>query len=1407
MNQIFIHRFRILLNKILLVLKRLLRKRKLKIFTWKAIQARLVINSFDEQKYLTMYPDIGAAVKKGEIPSGYYHYINYGCFENREAPAHPGWREYCASIIVRLSSLYRILKNLMWQTIQEKQFERKFDEQKYLALYPEIAEAVQRGDMPSGYYHFINFGRSENRVAPKRPGGPEFFVPYLERLSSTYRVLKNLNWQFIQEKQFERKFDERKYLALYPEIAEAVQRGDMPSGYLHFIHFGRLENRIAPKRPGWSEFFAPILDWLSSIYRVLKNLNWQFIQEKQFERKFDEQKYLALYPEIAEAVQRGDMPSGCYHFIHFGYSEDRVAPKRPGWSEFFAPILEWLSSITRALKKINWHIIREKQFERKFDEQKYLAMYPEIAEAVQRGDMPSGCYHFINYGCFENRIAPKHPGLGEFFAPILDWLSSITRALKKINWHIIRENQFKRKFDEQKYLALYPEIAEAVQRGDIASGCYHFINYGCFENRVAPKHPGWLDFFSPIMEWASSTYGILKSLNWQTIQEKQFERKFDEQKYLTLYPEIAEAVQRGDIPSGCYHFINYGCFENRVAPERPGWREFFAPILDWLSAITRALKKINWHIIREKQFKRKFDEQKYLALYPEIARAVKRGKIPSGYYHFINYGCFENRVAPKHPGWLDFFTPIMEWLSSTYEILKSLNWQTIREKQFEKKFDEQKYLALYPEIEEAVQRGDIASGCFHFIHHGYLENREAPKRPGLLEKFRLQHLSRISQRQRKIKRQPSALNLAHQITFKNVDNPQVSIILIVQNQLNITLKCLASIMASANITSYEVVVIDNVSQDETLKILPAIPHLRIAWLLENKGFIYAANLGAQTARGKYVLFLNNATLVADGFLDYLLQTFSDFPDTGLVGAKIISKDGLIHEAGCMVTKDGVLLNCGRGQDPEAPEFNYVREVDYCSVACLMMPRHLFLQLDMFDDRYSPALYEDVDLAFKIRERGKKVYYQSVAVIYQSEYVDSETTIAGEKKRQHNKQKFMEKWNHVLRHDRDDGISVDLVQDHYPANRALIVDQQVPNIDRDAASLRIFNIMKILVESGFKVTFIPENLNKTNYTKHLQALGIEVWSQPYLTSLEEHLRENGTFYQCVIGCGLGIMQKNYYSFRQLCPKATIVFDTVELNHLCLLRQAEIEKNPDLLHRAEVLRANEIWFASLAELTLVGSVAGKESLEKDRLDLNVQVIPTIHEVHNLNTPFEIRKNFFFIGEFQLQSNIDAVMWFVSEIFPLVLEQIPEIQFYIIANHIPDEITTLQSKHIVVEELGQELEKYFRIYRLSIAPFRFCDGINSIMAQSLAYGLPCIATSIACASGCHEIFSDLLVADGEKNFAQAIIQVYQNKKQWEKLSQDGQKIINERFSYVNARQNLVEIFKDNFSAIQSSARDMRD
>lgn len=627
------------------------------------------------------------------------------------------------------------------------------------------------------------------------------------------------------------------------------------------------------------------------------------------------------------------------------------------------------------------------------------------------------------------------------------------------------------------------------------------------------------------------------------------------------------------------------------------------------------------------------------------------------------------------------------------------------------------------------------------------------------------------------------------------ETPRASIVIPVYNQFAHTHLCLRALAEHPPQASCEIIVVDDGSSDETATALPQVQGLRYHRRRENGGFIAACNDGAALACGEYLVFLNNDTVPQPGWLDALLRTFDEHPRAGLVGAQLLYPDGRLQEAGGIVRNDGQTDNLGRFHSPFEPGFSYLREVDYCSGAVIAVRKDIFSSLGGFNARYAPAYYEDTDLGFAIREKGFSVLYQPASRVVHTEGVTSGTdTRKGVKSYQlRNRDVFVAHWKQRLDGQPSHQVSMERATRHLHRCEILITDALMPTPDHDSGSLRLLNLMRLFREEGAHVVFLPaDRKHAGRYTEALQQLGVETWYAPYSGSIPAWMRQHGSRFDVIMLSRHYVAQEFLPLLRKYAPQAKIVFDTVDLHYLRETRGAELADDAGLLRDAGVTRRRELDIIAQADTTLVVSGLERELLAKDAPGADVELLSNLHSPAGSGLPFERRRDLVFVGGFRHPPNVDAVSWFVEQVFPLVREKLPEVLLHCIGGHVPERILALGHREgVIVHGHVPDISPYMDGARIGLAPLRYGAGVKGKVNLSMAHGQPVVATPCA-VEGMHlRDGEDVLVAGSAQAFADAVVRLYGDEALWQALSRNGLDNVERHFSLDAAREVVRRVF----------------
>ncbi len=630
------------------------------------------------------------------------------------------------------------------------------------------------------------------------------------------------------------------------------------------------------------------------------------------------------------------------------------------------------------------------------------------------------------------------------------------------------------------------------------------------------------------------------------------------------------------------------------------------------------------------------------------------------------------------------------------------------------------------------------------------------------------------------------------ISFPTVESPQVSIVIPSYGQHEVTADCLRGIFIHPPSVGFEVIVADDAFETPFEPANLAIEGVEVLRNRENLGFLQTCNAAVSKARGERILLLNNDTVVMPGAIDAMWATFERFSNVGAVGAQLLYPDGRLQEAGGIVWRDGSGWNWGRDEDPSEPRYNYVREADYCSAAALMVDAQLWKTLGGFDERFSPCYYEDTDLCFAISEQGMRVLYQPAAKVIHLEGVSHGTDLAtGQKAYQvKNQSTFVTKWQNRLARHAPNGENPFRECDREKCVHVLWVEACMLTPDQDSGSLRTIRLLKLLISTGCKVTFVADNLLADEpYAQQLRDVGIEVLHSPYVQSVGEYLNKHAGEYDIVTLCRHYIAIQYIDELTQRYPDTQVWFDTVDLHYLRLRRQFELDRAVATQKMAELAHEEECRVIEKADVTIVVSDVEQATLAQEMPGARVTIISNIHDAQETVAPYGERSGILFVGGFQHPPNIDAVEYYATDIWPAVKAALPDAETFIVGSRMPHKFKKWGEKQgLTMVGFAEDLGPYYASCRLAIAPLRYGAGVKGKVNQALSYGLPVVGSPSALEGMGLEHGRDAMLAAAPEAFAQAVCAVYGDQQLWERLSVHGLTSLEGRFTTDVAKQALL-------------------
>ncbi|HLY45557.1 MAG TPA: putative sugar O-methyltransferase [Stellaceae bacterium] len=616
--------------------------------------------------------------------------------------------------------------------------------------------------------------------------------------------------------------------------------------------------------------------------------------------------------------------------------------------------------------------------------------------------------------------------------------------------------------------------------------------------------------------------------------------------------------------------------------------------------------------------------------------------------------------------------------------------------------------------------------------------------------------------------------------------PDFSVVLVASRDLLTTLAAIDSVAREAATHSVELFVVDTGTLDVTAPALDGRADIHYRRHDPGATPLAALQSALLLAAGRNVIVLDQEFTVAPGFLTAAAAGLERYE---VIAPQVRSADGAIVSCGGWFLADRGEICRGALASNGDQSRNVAERVDF-SPHALVARRAAVEAAGGLDTGCASLFTAFATFGARLAQRGAQCLAVPRAVLFDRTPARAPAQMA---ELDAEWRKFVSRHPAVVaaaqaRHER--GSS--------GRPRLLYVDADTPTPDQNAGSILALNLMRIFDGLGFRVMFVPESnfIHRGRYTDNLLALGVDaVWFPRYAT-IEDLLRDVGSELGLVVLCRGYIAEKHLATVRRLAPQAKIVFNMVDVHFIRLEREAALTGNEGLRREADRMRQSELASVAGCDATVVVSSFEQELLKKALPDARVHLISLVFEMPaKLDVPgFALRRNIVFVGTYQHPPNVDAVIFFVNEVWPLIRKSLPEARFLIVGSEVTPEVKALAAT-TGVELLGYvpDLEPLLARCRLSVAPLRFGAGIKGKVGSALQAGLPTVATSLAIEGTPIVPGTHLLVGDSAEAFCEQVVKLYTDEALWQQLSVAGFELVRDDYSFETNIRRIEALLAD--------------
>jgi GT2 family glycosyltransferase/glycosyltransferase involved in cell wall biosynthesis len=606
------------------------------------------------------------------------------------------------------------------------------------------------------------------------------------------------------------------------------------------------------------------------------------------------------------------------------------------------------------------------------------------------------------------------------------------------------------------------------------------------------------------------------------------------------------------------------------------------------------------------------------------------------------------------------------------------------------------------------------------------------------------------------------------------DQPDVSVIIVVFNQAPLSFKCLQTLSENLDVRA-EVIIVDNASSDRTVELCSRLEGARIVRNEENLHYLHAVNQAAIQSRGNAILLLNNDTTVTSGSLAGAYKLLRDEQDIGAVGGKIVLLDGSLQEAGSVVWSDGSCTGYGRGKQPSDSEFQFRRDVDYCSGAFLLVRRDLFERLDGLDTRFAPAYYEETDLCMRIREAGFRVVYEPRVQVTHFEFGSSRSSEQVVAWHNRNRETFLKRHSDTLQqhHKRPGSPILEARTTRRYAGRILVIDDQLPFPHLGSGFPRAYSMLRAIHEAGWFITFYPLGFPHVVWDEAYRLIppDVEIMAHQGMVGLESFLRSRTGFYDVILISrphNMEVFNATAAKISKFLESTKLIYDAEAIFSKRDALQLDTNGTPLSDSEQQERLQRELALAENAAVVLAVNEPEAQVFLNSGIT-NVVCLGHAVAVEPTLTQFNDRSDVLFVGALSSDQspNVDSLFWFVHRVMPILDKLLGDsYHLNVVGRNGSKRIGEIANSRVHLVGCVDELTEFYARSRIFIAPTRYAAGLPMKVHGAAAAGLPVVATGLLANQLGWTNGVELLAADRPEDFAEACCKLYSNEQLWQRI-----------------------------------------